>query len=440
MSASSSQDEIPPPPPPPSSQTPTQQTPHTVSTIKMPILKKGEYDIWAMKIWSGVIWSMGIFGPYRINPIWRLYKWEWSFQLTSDYTRTNLGFASRTAREIVARGKDERKARTTLLMPLPKNSLYPSTEGLHKVMTGSKSSMLASDSMEKAVSTEDANLKIPRFVPSFAGQQGSYCIHHPYTQNVAFVSENTSSTNEVSTAYSVPNLSGQNTKNGLEVALLVAMISMRMKSFTRSGRKLHFDAKRLLVLIKTKVGMPQLPQTGSWIGTNHSDDEDYAFEALQPAQTQTQTGLKNVEGTVTMPHQQDNFDLNHLIRDCDFHEKRMARKADLKNVWNNVHRVNKQNQFVPSAVLTRTGIIPVSTARASSTKNFSTDRQALTAQKLLTKTAMKVNTVNTAKVQAVSTVGGKRETVVKPSAGLKPKQALVDVPGHAMGTGYLDEF
>ncbi|GKD32277.1 ribonuclease H-like domain-containing protein [Tanacetum coccineum] len=53
--------------------------------------------------------------------------------------------------------------------------------------------------------------------------------------------------------------------------------------------------------------------------------------------------------------------LNHLIRDCDFHEKRMARKADLKNVWNNVHRVNKQNQFVPSAVLTRTGIIPVST-------------------------------------------------------------------------------
>ncbi|GKE26758.1 hypothetical protein Tco_1442142 [Tanacetum coccineum] len=43
---SASQDEIPPPPPPPPSspQTPTQQTPHTVSTIKLPILKKGEYD------------------------------------------------------------------------------------------------------------------------------------------------------------------------------------------------------------------------------------------------------------------------------------------------------------------------------------------------------------------------------------------------------------
>ncbi|GJU97104.1 hypothetical protein Tco_1326375 [Tanacetum coccineum] len=44
-----SEDDIPPPPPPPS-QTPTQQTPHIVSTIKLPILKKGEYDIWAMKM------------------------------------------------------------------------------------------------------------------------------------------------------------------------------------------------------------------------------------------------------------------------------------------------------------------------------------------------------------------------------------------------------
>ncbi|GKB02550.1 putative ribonuclease H-like domain-containing protein [Tanacetum coccineum] len=85
--------------------------------------------------------------------------------------------------------------------------------------------------------------------------------------------------------------------------------------------------------------------------------------------------------------------LNHLIRDCDFHEKRMARKAVLNNGWNNVHRVNKQNQFVPSAVLTRTGIIPVSTARASSTKNFSTARQSFNRQTVLTNTAMKVNTV-----------------------------------------------
>ncbi|GJR51086.1 putative ribonuclease H-like domain-containing protein [Tanacetum coccineum] len=161
--------------------------------------------------------------------------------------------------------------------------------------------------------------------------------------------------------------------------------------------------------------------------------------------------------------------LNHLIRDCDFHEKRMAKQAELNNglnrnsgqreirpIWNNVQRVNKQNQFVPTAVLTRTGKIPVNTARASGTKNVSTARHSFNRQAVLTSTAMKVNTVkpivnrvkpanvfhkthspssrpfnktttlrtnfskqkvNTAKVNAVSAVGGKRETAVKPSAG-----------------------
>ncbi|GJW91860.1 putative ribonuclease H-like domain-containing protein [Tanacetum coccineum] len=59
---------------------------------------------------------------------------------------------------------------------------------------------------------------------------------------------------------------------------------------------------------------------------------------------------------------------SHLIRDCDFHEKRMAKQAELNNrmskkssqreirpIWNNVHRVNNKTQFVPIAVLTRTG-------------------------------------------------------------------------------------
>ncbi|GKE93189.1 hypothetical protein Tco_1574284, partial [Tanacetum coccineum] len=161
--------------------------------------------------------------------------------------------------------------------------------------------------------------------------------------------------------------------------------------------------------------------------------------------------------------------LNHLIRDCDFHEKRMTKQAELNNglnrnygqreirpIWNNVQRVNKQNQFVPTTVLTRTGKIPVNTARASGTKNVSTARHSFNRQAVLTSVAMKVNTVkpsvnkvrpttifhktyspfsrpfnktttlrtnvlkqkvNTAKVNAVSVVGGKRETAIKPSAG-----------------------
>ncbi|GJW50203.1 putative ribonuclease H-like domain-containing protein [Tanacetum coccineum] len=126
--------------------------------------------------------------------------------------------------------------------------------------------------------------------------------------------------------------------------------------------------------------------------------------------------------------------------------------------------MNKQNQFVPSVVLTRTGIFPVNTARISDTKNFSTVGQSVNRQTVLTSTAMKVNTVkpivnrvrpanvfhkthspssrpfkkttvlrtyfskqkiNTAKVNAVGIIVEKKETADYPHRALKNK-GIVD--------------
>ncbi|GJX40659.1 ribonuclease H-like domain-containing protein [Tanacetum coccineum] len=90
--------------------------------------------------------------------------------------------------------------------------------------------------------------------------------------------------------------------------------------------------------------------------------------------------------------------LSHLIRYCDFREKRMAKQVELNKqkgkgssqreirpVWNNVQRVNHKNQFVPTTVLTRTGKILVITARTSGTNTVNTVRTSGT------------NTVNTAR-------------------------------------------
>ncbi|GJW00840.1 ribonuclease H-like domain-containing protein [Tanacetum coccineum] len=98
--------------------------------------------------------------------------------------------------------------------------------------------------------------------------------------------------------------------------------------------------------------------------------------------------------------------LSHLIRDCDFHEKKMAKQAELNNrmrkkssqreirpIWNNVQRVNHKNQFVPTAVLTRTGKIPVNTVRTSGTNTVNTARHNFNRQAVPTNAAMKVNTV-----------------------------------------------
>ncbi|GJX40042.1 hypothetical protein Tco_0255032, partial [Tanacetum coccineum] len=108
--------EIPPPPPPPSSsQTPTQQTPHTVSTIKLPILKKGEYDIWAMK--------MEHYLAHTDYPIWEVIQnGNGPVSITTDTQGQIKVLPPRTAEEILARER-ERKARTTLLMALPEDHL-----------------------------------------------------------------------------------------------------------------------------------------------------------------------------------------------------------------------------------------------------------------------------------------------------------------------------
>ncbi|GKA01360.1 putative ribonuclease H-like domain-containing protein [Tanacetum coccineum] len=81
--------------------------------------------------------------------------------------------------------------------------------------------------------------------------------------------------------------------------------------------------------------------------------------------------------------------VNNKELGCGFTERAWERKP----TWNNVQRVNKQNQFVTLAVQTRTGINPVNTAKASSTKRVSTARQNVNRQTVLTSTALKVNTV-----------------------------------------------
>ncbi|GJV67192.1 hypothetical protein Tco_1482701 [Tanacetum coccineum] len=130
MSASSSQDEIPPPPPPPpSSQTPTQQTPHTVSTIKLPILKKGEYDIWAMKM-----------EHYLAHTDYPILGEMW------DAIKSRFG------------GNDEsKKMQKYILKQQVEGFSISNTEGLHKGYDRFQSLLSRLEIHGASVSTEDAN-------------------------------------------------------------------------------------------------------------------------------------------------------------------------------------------------------------------------------------------------------------------------------------------
>ncbi|GJX66731.1 ribonuclease H-like domain-containing protein [Tanacetum coccineum] len=150
---------------------------------------------------------------------------------------------------------------------------------------------------------------------------------------------------------------------------------------------------------------------------------------------------------------------NHLIKDCDFHDKRMVQKPVLNNVkkgtghrevrpvWTNAMRVNHQNisnsrrNFAPTAVLTKSRLVPFSTARqsfsrtttpVSAARSFNTAVPSENVAKPRTNAFQKShsqlrrpfyqqttlknrnlnNKVNTAKVISVNTVKGKRMTSV----------------------------
>ncbi|GJW55322.1 ribonuclease H-like domain-containing protein [Tanacetum coccineum] len=116
---------------------------------------------------------------------------------------------------------------------------------------------------------------------------------------------------------------------------------------------------------------------------------------------------------------------SHLIKDCDFHEKKMAKKSVLKNmgkntgqreirpVWNSVQRINHQNKFVPSVVLTDRPFYK------STTPNTRISNEKVN--------TVRVNGVNTARQTAVSTVKGTGVTAVKASAGCVWRPKMTDL-------------
>ncbi|GKD77286.1 hypothetical protein Tco_1339907 [Tanacetum coccineum] len=348
---SGSEEIPPPPPPPPSSQTPTQQTPHTVSTIKLPILKKGEYDIWAMK--------MEHYLAHTDYPIWEVIQnGNGPVSITTDTSGQIKVLPPRTAEEIVARER-ERKARTTLLMALPEDHLakfhkmtdakemwdaiksrfggndeskkmqkgnnlkqqfegfsVSNTEGLHKGYDRFQSLLSQLEIHGAGVSTEDANKKFLRSLPSAWSQvslimrtkpgvdtlsfddlynnlrvfesdiKGSTASSSSSPQNVAFVSENTNSTNEVSTAYCVSQSFWSKHKideydlEEMDLKWQVAMISMK------NGTHLYKKTAELDRKEDSKV-LLTIDGEGDELDKSFIEDEDF-FDGLHiTVQTQT---------------------------------------------------------------------------------------------------------------------------------------------------------
>nr|GEW01179.1 retrotransposon protein, putative, unclassified [Tanacetum cinerariifolium] len=238
----------------PSVPPPIQQIPHTISSIKLPILKKGEYDIWAMK--------MEHYLNHTDYLIWQVIQnGNGLVSVTTDTNGMIKVLPPKTAEEVVARER-ERKERTTLLMALPEDHL----ENYIRWLMQKRCRKLSN----QGTTTSSSN-----------------------TQNVAFVSaKNTSSTNDIN-------------DDDMEEMVLkwqVAMISIKIKKFhKRTGRKLQFDTKDPVGFDKTKDDSKDLvtidEEDIDWSGHVEEDAQNYAMMAYSSSNSGSDNEASDLEDT-----------------------------------------------------------------------------------------------------------------------------------------------
>nr|GEX09590.1 ribonuclease H-like domain-containing protein [Tanacetum cinerariifolium] len=234
---------------------------------------------------------------------------------------------------------DESKKMQNYLLKQQFDSFFVSNlEGLHKGYDRFQSILSQLETHGAGVSTEDANQKFLRSLPSFWSQVSLIMRTKPGVdtlnpndlynnlrvfesdvkgstrsssslQNVTSVSiENTNSTSEVNTAYGDHEDLEQVDEFDLEEIDLkwqVAMISTRLKKFyKKTGRKLHFNAKEPVGFDKSKVECFNCHNTGhvaieckskanqdsvDWTGHAEDEKEDYALMAYNSSNSGSDT-------------------------------------------------------------------------------------------------------------------------------------------------------
>ncbi|GJZ95650.1 ribonuclease H-like domain-containing protein [Tanacetum coccineum] len=102
-------------------------------------------------------------------------------------------------------------------------------------------------------------------------------------QNVAFISENTSSTNDVSTAYGVSNTSGHNSKHEqIQQSYSSLASQFQVKFYKKTGRKLQFDAKEPVGFDKTKVECYNCHKTGHFARECRTKEDNKKMDGWNP--------------------------------------------------------------------------------------------------------------------------------------------------------------
>ncbi|GJR36533.1 hypothetical protein Tco_1212217 [Tanacetum coccineum] len=198
------------------------------------------------------------------------------------------------------------------------------------------------------------------------------------------------------------------------------------------------------IVEKLKTVRPSAFIIEDW-DTNSDNDSMFRPKSDQIKPKLTKINFVIFNENMKSINKENTHSFNHLIKDYDFHDKKMVEKPVLNNkgrvtgqreirpVWNNAQRVNHQNKltlphpkwnFVPIAVATKSGKVPVNAAKQSSPRAAASISTARPVNTVAPKPKFNEK-VNTARVNNVTTAGpkavvsaakGNGENVVKSSA------------------------
>ncbi|GJY12325.1 putative ribonuclease H-like domain-containing protein [Tanacetum coccineum] len=201
------------------------KTTQTVSALKLPVLKTGDYDLWSMRM-----------EQYLTHTDYALWEVIMNGDAPAIATASTEGpIPPKTTEQKLAR-KNKLKAKSTLLLAIPDEHLLKfhgikDTKSLWEAIKTRFGGNKESKKMQKTIlkreviSQEDANLKLLRSLPSAWNNialimRNKDDLDDSNSWNVAFVSsDDTSSTNEaVNTAHDVPAASSKRQASSLTYA------------------------------------------------------------------------------------------------------------------------------------------------------------------------------------------------------------------------------
>ncbi|GJT75726.1 ribonuclease H-like domain-containing protein [Tanacetum coccineum] len=247
----------------PASQMALVKSPQMISIVKLPMLKKGEYTLWSMRM-----------EQYLTNTDYGLWQvimnGDEPIQTTKDENGVETEVPLKTTQALLQRQK-ERKDKSILLLTIPDEYQlrFHIIKDAKSLWAAIKSRFGANNNIALIMRNKEGtneldiddlynNLKV--FEADIKGSSGS----SSNSQNVAFLSaEDTNSINEVNTANgsNSPQLDDEDLEQidhgdleEMDLKWQVAMLSMRVKRFyKKTGRKLIFNGKEPVGFDKTKV-------------------------------------------------------------------------------------------------------------------------------------------------------------------------------------------